>query len=281
MVIPPDPARPQAGPAGQHAGHGGQRRGRRRRPALWLVPAAIGLVVLTVAGYGIYGRLAPRTFTAAQRHRIRAWEVAGRWQTTPESSLFPAVVHYQLPGNQIGSPGSLGLVARRLLIARQSSCPSVAGASKRVRSMLAADGCQAVLRASYTDATGSLVLTVGVAVLKSPLAATGAAARLAGSPVGEHGTLARYLLLRPVPVPRTPAHDFGVRQRQLSWVANAGPYLVIATVGYADGRPTVPVSSDSYTYLEMTSLADGVTTAVAGPLGAPAPVPHCPGNPAC
>ena len=89
------------------------------------------------------------------------------------------------------------------------------------------------------------------------------------------------MVLRPVPVPDTPAAAFDARQRQLSWVIGAGSYLVLATAGFADGRPRVPVASDSYTYQEMTSLARGVAVDVAMPLGAQPPIPKCPGEPGC
>jgi hypothetical protein len=70
-------------------------------------------------------------------------------------------------------------------------------------------------------------------------------------------------------------------QRQLSWVVAAGPYLVMATVGYADGRPRVTVKSDVYVSQEMMSIAHGVAVGIAAPLGATPPVPTCPGVPAC
>jgi hypothetical protein len=70
-------------------------------------------------------------------------------------------------------------------------------------------------------------------------------------------------------------------KRQLSWVVAAGPYLVMATVGYADGRPRVTVKSDVYVSQEMMSLARGVAVSIAKPLGATPPIPTCPGAPAC
>ena len=49
-----------------------------------------GLGGLAVAGRGIAGQLEPRTFTAAQRQRIMAWEVARRWRQLPAGRIFPA-----------------------------------------------------------------------------------------------------------------------------------------------------------------------------------------------
>jgi hypothetical protein len=84
-----------------------------------------------------------------------------------------------------------------------------------------------------------------------------------------------------VPFPATLARAFGDRQRQLSWAVSSGPYLIMSTAGYADGRPQVQMSSDSYSDQEMTSFATGVAEAVSAPLGAQPLPPRCPGAPGC
>jgi hypothetical protein len=258
------------------------RRGRKRRPGLAAFFAFLALCGLAAAGFGVYIQRQPRTFTPAQRASIEAWEVAKRWRTTPKKVLFPMVVRYQLAGAaQLGSAGALRLTARRLGIAPQASCAGVAGADPKVVSVLRSGGCQAMLRATYTDASGSLVLTVGIAVMRSPAAALSATHFITTATPGAQGDMSRRLVLRPLAVPGTSASAFALLQRQLSWAADAGPYVIMATVGYADGRGHVPVTKDPYTSLEMTSLARGVVVAVATPLGAPAPAPHCPGGPAC
>lgn len=279
----PGPAGQQGDPAGQRPVHRRNRAIRKRRPVLAALIAMLGLGGLAIAGFGISGQLMPRRFTAAQRERIEAWDIARRWRTTPKTKIFPARVRYRLDGGEFGLPGSLALTARRLGIARQASCQRAAGASRPLVTTLDRDGCQAVLRATYTDATSSLVLTVGIAVLGSERSAASAARMLTGDATGEQspGAVSKRLVLRPVPVPDTPASAFGARQRQLAWVVGSGSYLVLATAGYADGRPKVPVASDSYTYLEMTSLARGVAADIAAPLAAPPPVPKCPGAPGC
>src|SRR5262249_4201652 len=158
---------------------------------------------------------------------------------------FPSVIRYQLSGEPLSSPGSLGLTARRLEIARQATCASVAGA-KWVIPLLTRGHCQAMLRATYADESSSLVLTVGAAVLHDQASAVTVARDLSRQRSGGHGAIAGTVLLRPLAVPGTPAVGFGMRQRQFSWVVNAGSYLVVATVGFADGRPHVPVGTDSY-----------------------------------
>lgn len=243
--------------------------------------ALLGISGLVLSGIGISNQLMPRGFTAAQRQRIEAWDVAGRWRTTPKTKLFPARVRYEIIGWPIGATGSLHLLARRLNIARQATCATAAVGGRKIVALLDHDGCQAVLRATYTDATSTMVLTVGVAVLGSENSALSAAHFLTGGVAKGQGDISRHLVLEPVPVPDTPAAAFHTRQRQLSWVVGAGDYLVLATAGFADGRPKVPIASDSYTYQEMTSLARGVAVDIATPLGAQPQVPTCPGGPGC
>src|SRR5258708_18707828 len=204
---------------------------------------------LAYAGYGAYGLVQPRKFTPAQQRRIEAWEVARRWRITPKEQIFPLVIGYQLAGSQLDSAGSLKLHARRLEIARQAGCSKVAGSTASVVAMLAHDGCQAVLRATYTDASSSIVVTVGVAVLRSRASADTVARYLGVPAVPGPGAASHQLVLRPLQVGGSPAALFGLRQRQLSWVTAAGPYLVLATAGYADGRPRVAVTGDFYSDL--------------------------------
>jgi hypothetical protein len=249
------------------------------------VLAAVGALAgaggMIFAGLGLSGQFMPRQFTPAQRTRIEAWEVSSRWRTTPKTKMFPARVSYALTGPSFGLPGSLSLTARRLGIARQASCAKAAGVGPQALLMLRHDGCQALLRATYTDATSSLVLTVGVAVLGGERSAQSAARYLTGGPAASQGARAKHQVLSPIQIPDTPAAAFSLRQRQLGWVVGSGSYLVMATAGFADGRPQVYVNSDPYTLAEMTSLARGVAVQIAAPLGAPPPVPRCPKGPGC
>jgi hypothetical protein len=246
--------------------------------------AALAIVLaiggLAAAGIGISRQVMPRTFTPAQRRQIESWEVARRWRVIPKQQIFPTRILYRLPGAQIQNPGVLTLAARRLEIASQAGCVAAAASNPAVIRLLDRRGCQALLRATYTDESSSLVLTVGIAVLRDVASATTAARYLTRDPT-DVGAVTVRPVLAPVPVSGTPAASFGAPQRQISWAVSAGPYLVLATVGYADGRPHQPVRTDTYAYLEMTSLAGGVAQAVATPLGAAPRVPHCPGAPAC
>ncbi len=242
--------------------------------------AVLGLAGLVFAGIAISGQVMPRKFTAAQRHQIEVWEIARRWRVTPKTRIFPFSIHYRLVRDRFGFPVPLKLTARRLDIARQAACARGAADVSLAR-MLGEQGCQTMLRATYTDASSSLVLTVGVAVLRNGPSATATAANLTGKAPGAPGAVTVRPVIGTFRVGGSPAAAFGNPQRQVSWAVSAGPYLVVATVGYADGRPHEAVTTDSYAFMEMTSLAGGVAAAVAAPLGAPPPVPRCPGVPAC
>ena len=244
-----------------------------------LVLALIGLCGLAVAGLGIRAQLKPRTFTPAQQKRIEAWEIAKRWRTMPKAELFPAYIGYNL--GKATSSGALSLTAKRLEVAPQATCKVAAGGSRQLMSILGGNACDVLLRSTYTDSTSSLVVTAGIAVLKTTTTAMDAAKFLTGGAAVGQGGLARQLVLRPFHVSGTPAANYSYPQRQLSWVVAAGPYLVMTTVGYADGRPRVQVNGDSYAFQEMTSLARGVAVRIAAPLAKAPPVPRCPGVPSC
>lgn len=226
------------------------------------------------AAAGLVVQILPRTFSSSQRQQITAWEMSKRWRTWAAGEIFPGTVRYQVPASALGGTAGLPLAAHRIGIAAEASCQ--AATDPAVARVLAAHGCQVVLRATYDDATQSLAVTVGVAVLPSPGAARASQHAL---PVASGNSLAPGV--RVVPFRRTTVARFGNRQRQLSWHQAAGPYLVFATVGYADGRPRVHEAANAYATAEMDSLESGVGGWVATHLGAVPPPPHCPGGPAC
>lgn len=246
---------------------------RRRRKGLLLAILSLSLVGLLAATAGLVMQLLPRSFNTAQKQQIIAWEMGKRWRTWPAAEIFPGSIQYPVPGNAIGG-ADLPLAAHRIGIARQASCHTATDPG--VARVLARYGCLAVLRATYDDATQSLAVTVGVAVLPTPAAAGTSQNALPG----QHGNGPR-LGVRAVSFPRTPVARFGNRQRQLSKVQRAGPYLVFTTVGYADGRRRVHEAANLYAMAEMVGLEGGVGGWVADHLGATPPPPACPGGPAC
>jgi hypothetical protein len=276
----------EVGQAGQADG-GEQSRahgaGRGRRAAV-LVALILGLVGLAVAVTGVVIQVLPRQFTASEQRRIEAWEVSRRWQRMPAGQIFPASVTYQLPAGVLDDTAPLDLPALRISIAPQQSDCVKAVTSAAAGAMLNRNGCQAVLRATYVDATRSYVMTVGVAVL--PTAAAAASVNDGLSPprlaaahdAGSGGRLAAGVKVVRLGSAGAQRYDYN---RQIAASFTAGPYVIMYAAGYADGRPRVPVFRDSYADAEMTSLAKGVAQSVADTLAAKPAAPHCPGSPGC
>lgn len=262
------------------ARHLGTTRSSRRRArgpgqAAALVAAIFGGVGLVVAVAGLAIQMLPRHFSGSQQRQIMAWEVSKRWRTLPAGAIFPASVRYQLPASALNDFTAVNLDAARVGIAPQAACASAADPA--AAAILGRDGCQALLRATYTDESATFVVTVGVAVLPTVARASAAQTSLAAADQGVYpGPGVRAVALR-----GTPSGRFGNAQRQLSRSFTAGPYVIMYTAGYADGRPRVAINNDMYAQDEMTSAARGAAQAVAGIVDAPPPAPHCPGTPGC
>jgi hypothetical protein len=252
-------------------------RGRTRwHLGLTVAVLILGLCGLAASASGVVTQILPRTFSAAQQHQITAWEMSRRWRTMPAGKIFPAAVAYQLSGLSLSATGELALTAHRLGIAPQARC--AAAMDPTAARILDRLGCGAVLRATYADSTSSMIVTVGVVVLPGSGQASAAVHDLAAA--GGRSAALRPGL-RPAAFAGTLAAGFGDGQRQLDSAVSVGPYLIMSTAGFADDRPLVGVSSDSYADQEMTSLARGAADTIRGPLGAPPPAPVCPGAPEC
>jgi len=232
----------------------------------------LGLAGLTASAAGVVVQLMPRRFSAVQAEQLSTWEMLRRWRAWPAGQIFPRTLGYDVPGYAFSGHRGLHLTARRAGIARMAHCARAV--DPPAAKILTGQGCQVVLRATYVDATRSLVTTVGVAVMPSPAAAASAATALSAGSGVRPGIV-------PVPFPRTVAALFGDQERQLTVATSDGPYLVLSVAGYADGRPRVRISTDGYTDAEMFSLANGLAKAVEKPLSAAPAAPHCPGSPGC
>jgi hypothetical protein len=237
---------------------------------------------LAVSATGLTIQLLPRQFTAAQQQQIVNWEIASRWRHLTAGQIFPATVGYQLSPAVLQDATPLNLAALRIGVAPQSGCGAGVTTSAAA-TVLRRDGCQAVLRATYVDATQSYVMTVGVAVLPSDAAAKRASQslsqpRLTAVNHADTNTLAAGILVVRYHGAAAAMYDYS---RQISASFADGPYLIMYAAGYADSRPRVPVASDRYSYAEMTTLAAGVAQSVADTLADPPARPHCPGTPGC
>jgi hypothetical protein len=262
--------------------HGGSL-GRGRRTAA-IIALILGLIGFAVSMTGVAIQLLPRHFTAGQQRQIEAWEVLRRWQTMPAGQIFPASVSYLLSASVLQDTAPLGLDALRVSIAPQQTNCAKAVTSAAAGAVLRRNGCEAVLRATYVDATRSYVMTVGVAVLPTEAAAASAdsglsAPRLAAArDATGGGRLSAGVLVVRYGGAAARLYDYN---RQLSASFTAGPYVVMYAAGYSDSRPQVPVSQDTYSDEEMTSMAAGVAHSIANTLAASPAPPHCPGTPGC
>jgi len=263
-------------PAGESPdpGDGYPQYGRKlRRGLTWAAMfalLAVGLGGLAGAAGGAVRQLLPREFSPAQQQQIRTWEMTRRWRALPAGQIFPAQPTYKVQGPVLDSSGALKLTARRLGIAPQSGCARAV--SPAAAAILTAGHCAVLLRATYLDASGSMVVTVGIAAMPTASAATASADRLNGQAI-----------LHTFPLARSAAARFRQRQRQLSIaVANGnGPYLVLATAGFVDGRRHVPLATDDYLQQEMNSFATGLANSLASRLAARVSAAVCPGAPGC
>jgi hypothetical protein len=238
-----------------------------------LILLAAGLCGLAVSAAGVVSQVVPRRFSSAQERQIMTWEVARRWRVYPAGRIFPARASYQISSAALDSSRGLTLQARRLGIARQASCAKAAGpAAGRV---LVHYGCTALLRATYVDASGSMVVTVGVAVLPD----FSAAFRTIGALTRAKGLAGRSV--RPFGVRDTAAAGFTEPKVQLIEATDQGTYVVMSAVGFTDGRPRLADTADSFVDAQLKALAKGIAGTVAGIVGASPAVPTCPGAPGC
>lgn len=199
-----------------------------RRP--WpLIALACLLALASLAGAGFaataMGAELARGPTRAELADAARAEVAARWRALPAGEIFPESVTYT--AEQGGRER-----ARRIGISRETACgPAV---DSRVRRALRELGCRAVLRATYLDALGGVMVTVGVVVLPDEWSATRAKALF---PVGGRPVPG----VRALPFKGTVADRFTDAVRQAGSARSAGPYLLLTTAGQVDGRPASAV----------------------------------------
>jgi hypothetical protein len=243
----------------------------RRRYRLVLVGLVLALIGLSASIGSVVLHVLPRTFSRGQQEQLAAWEIGKRWRTWPAGRIFPAVIPYQVPATALDSGSPAQLSATRIGIAPAASCPSVTG--PKAQPVLARQHCTKVLRATYRDSTGAFAITVGIAVLPSPAQA--------GHALHALNVRAASAGVRAAPFGHTLAASFSDAARQLSDISAAGPYLIMSTVGYANGRHRVRESADPYDKDEMLSVADGISDWIGARIGASPPPASCPGGPAC
>jgi len=207
----------------------------------------VGLAAVAGGGYGLYAQLT-RHATAAEARAAGQQEAATRWLRLTAGQIFPRTVSYLSTAS--GGRWSAHLVG----IAPQASC--TAATDPAAGTALMRSGCRTVLRATYADASDTLIATVGIAVMPSS-ARVSAALPAVEAGVNE-GVLA-------VPFPGTVAGLFGNAQRAVFGLRGQGPYILFDSVGFADGRVTHLADSDP----ALRDMGDGIVHALAGVFTAP------------
>ncbi|MET9935151.1 hypothetical protein [Streptomyces sp. NPDC006324] len=183
-----------------------------------------------VLGFGFIGGALAGVWLAASEPGKPA-EPAGYaearelWHNAPVDTLFPRT----LDGPHAG-PGGAGRTWTRIVVAPDAPCSS-AVLAERLLATVEPLGCERVLRATYTDATASSVITVGLVFTRADAAAQRALGQGLTARLGQDVPPA-------LPGPSTVAARFGDRQRASWWAAAPDdlPVVVTAVSGFADGR---------------------------------------------
>ncbi|MGW0754594.1 hypothetical protein [Streptomyces sp. NPDC002587] len=194
---PPPPTPPPAPP---------RRPGRLVAAGL---SALLGVGLLGGAGTDAWleHRAAHRPLAADAAYR----KAGSLWRSAPVDTLFPPV----LAGPAAG-PGGSNRTWTRIALAPDADCP--AALAPDWQRLLAATGCTRVLRATYTDATRSFLVTVGMVFTPADAPAMNALTGRLTAP---------------------PAYGFA-DSRRAAWTASVraeAPAVVYTVSAFADGRP--------------------------------------------
>ncbi|MFF3860714.1 hypothetical protein [Streptomyces sp. NPDC002209] len=183
----------------------------RRGSARGIAAALCALVgVGLVGGAGISGWVEQRAAHSPLAPDAAYRKAGSLWRATPVDTLFPPV----LDGAESG-PGGADRTWTRVALAPDADCgPALAPDWQEA---LAATGCTRVLRATYTDATRSSLVTVGMVFTPADAPAMAA---LRGR------------------LPAPPGYGFADSQRA-AWTASVpseAPVVVYTVSAFTDGR---------------------------------------------
>lgn len=222
---------------------------RPRRSWVLIILLAVSGVLGVVVGGVELGADLTRKPTANEIEAAGRKEMALRWRALKAGEIFPARVNATESGGAIRE--STTATALRVGIAPGVSCSE--GFDRPLAKVLVEHGCRTVLRATYVDSSGTLLTTLGVAVMPD-------AGRASDAETDFHTSLSvdqnegRYGV-RAVSFPGTVAEGFGDSLRQdFSYEANGTPYLFFRSSGWMTDRatPVRPVVTDTFAFAETT-----------------------------
>lgn len=202
-------------------------RGGRTRPRT-LAAAACVVLGLGLIGGAVTGSWLTGDSSAGTDARSEFAAAGELWHSVPVDQLFPPTVQGEGAG-----PGGADRTWTRVAVAPDTGCANAF--DPLLRKALAPVGCLRLLRATYTDATRSLVTTVGLLITKADATAmTSLKARFQKEGLDRRTDL----MPRPYAAEGTVAAGFGDEQRA-SWTVSVltdAPVVVYAVSGFADGR---------------------------------------------
>ncbi|MER7949877.1 hypothetical protein ABTY59_21055 [Streptomyces sp. NPDC096079] len=190
----------------------------------------VAVAVCAVLGFGLIGGALAGVWLAAAEQDGPAEplgyvEAKDLWHNAPVDTLFPRT----LTGPAAG-PGGAARTWTRIVVAPDAPCtPAVL--AKGLLATVEPLGCERVLRATYTDATSSSVITVGLVFTRADSATQ--------RTLGPHLTTRLGADVPPALAgPGTVAERFGPAQRAAWWLNAPAdlPVVVTAVSGFADGR---------------------------------------------
>jgi hypothetical protein len=228
-LIDPEPEPPPAASPGVPR--------RRSRRVLFVAFIALGAVLIAGGAATLFRELT-RKATPAEANAALQQEIASRWERLPAAKIFPATVSYS---DSSGNSQTAHLVG----IAPLAACS--AALDPAGYALVRGLGCVTMLRATYIDDSGALATTVGIAVLRSPAAATQAA--------NDAASLATSDGLHVVTFAGTTSDQFGDAARGTQGGLAGGPYIFLYTAGFTDGQPTAAAAQQE---TELSAFGQGV-----------------------
>ncbi|MGW9218909.1 hypothetical protein [Streptomyces sp. NPDC055699] len=219
---------------------------RERRVGRFVAAGACLVLGVGLVGGAAAGAVLAATEAGAAEEPAGYAEARTVWHSVPVDTLFPRT----LAGPKEG-PGAADRTWTRIVVAPDAPC-TAAALPKSVLTTLQPVGCDRVLRATYTDATASSVITVGLVFTQADPTATRSLATESAARLGADVPPA-------LSAPGTVAARFGAAQRAGWWTRALPdlPVVVTAVSGFADGRPVAsPQPADR-------AMAEGQTSPVA------------------
>ena len=208
---------------------------RPRRPLILIILLAVSGVLSIVGGGVAIGADLTRKPTANEIVAAGHKEIASRWRALTAGEIFPARADATVSYGSVSDSSAPTWSALRVGIAPAVSCAE--GFDHPLADVLVKHGCRTVLRATYADASGTLVTTLGIAVMPDAERADAAETDFIAS-LGAHAVKERYGV-RAVSFPGTVAAGFGDSLRQdLSHENSHTPYLFFRSSGWATDRAT-------------------------------------------